>query len=119
MDSYFRVPDVELVANACLQGPRVVFVLHLHFSGVKTRTLRKRNLVSTDVSKLQLQIVLVDKIIYPIAMANLMTTNKNNFFVALFYQMESHESSSLRTVAINSDCHNIPSSSSFSTILGS
>ena len=56
---------------------------------------------STDVSKLQLQIVLVDKIIYPIAMANLMTTNKNNFFVALFYQMESHESSSLRTVAIN------------------
>ena len=96
MDSYFRVPDVELIANACLQGPRVVFVLHLHFSGVKTRTLRKRNLVSTDVSKLQLQIVLVDKIIYPIAMANLMTTNKNNFFVALFYQMESDESSSLQ-----------------------
>ena len=74
---------------------------------------------STDVSKLQLQIVLVDKIIYPIAMANLMTTNKNNFFVALFYQMESHESSSLRTVAINSDCQSIPSSSSFSTILSS
>ena len=74
---------------------------------------------STDVSKLQLQIVLVDKIIYPITMANLMDYKQKYFFRSTVYQMESHESSSLRTVAINSDCQDIPSSSSFSMILSS
>jgi len=61
MDSYFRFPDVELIANACLQGLSLVFSSYLHFSGVKPRTLHKKNYSSIDVPELQLQVDLVDK----------------------------------------------------------